>query len=579
MRSVVFLGVISLAAPLAAQPLRSLKNVPVPEPAGLSDYVRDRQALIVLGKALFWDMQAGSDGRTACATCHFHAGADHRSRNQLMDPVGEFTPNALLLDSMFPFRALADPSTRNSSILRDSAARAGSSGLFRRRFLDIVPGEAAERGEEILDAPAFTIGGMQVRRVTARNTPSSINAVFNVRNFWDGRASRVFNGFNPSGDGASAPGALVFKDGELVREPVRLDNASLASQAVGPVLDHLEMSYAGRTWPKLGKKMFSLPPLALQQVSADDSVLGPIARAGGRGLDERQSYLGMVRAAFLPKFWESGFLVNENGEILAGRTGEPHDTSEFTQAEFNFPVFWGLSLLAYQATLVSNDAPFDRFQEGDPGALTQEQQDGLRFYQTAGRCSTCHGGAEFTAASFSNNGRRAFQSTGVRPAGEDPGQGNASFKTSGLRNIELTGPYFHNGGQATLEQVVDFYARGGDFANGGLRAFNMTSTQKSALVAFLKSLTDDRVRFERAPFDHPELCVPAGHVESRPGVLVPAGSELFPRASAERWVALEAVGASGNQVPLRTFPELLAGAGGDGSRAHAMTAECTAPLP
>ena len=46
----------------------------------------DQNALVVLGKALFWDMQSGSDGRTACATCHFHAGADHRVQNQLSGP-------------------------------------------------------------------------------------------------------------------------------------------------------------------------------------------------------------------------------------------------------------------------------------------------------------------------------------------------------------------------------------------------------------------------------------------------------------------------------------------------------------
>jgi hypothetical protein len=105
---------------------------------------------------------------------------------------------------------------------------------------------------------------------------------------------------------------------------------------------------------------------------------------------------------------------------------------------------------------------------------------------------------------------------------------DGAFKTPSLRNVELTGPYFHNGGQATLEQVVEFYNRGGD-SRGiigadttglGLNPSNLdpeigpiflTDAQKAALVAFLKSLTDDRVRFEKAPFDHPQLLVPHGH--------------------------------------------------------------------
>ena len=64
------------------RPLASLKTVPTPEPKNLMRFVRDRAAAIVLGKALFWDQQVGSDGQ-ACASCHFHAGADSRLKNQL----------------------------------------------------------------------------------------------------------------------------------------------------------------------------------------------------------------------------------------------------------------------------------------------------------------------------------------------------------------------------------------------------------------------------------------------------------------------------------------------------------------
>src|SRR3954453_18035323 len=66
--------------PLSPAPL---KTVPVPEPSTLMNFVKDRKAAINLGKALFWDMQVGSDGMQACATCHFHAGADHRIKNNV----------------------------------------------------------------------------------------------------------------------------------------------------------------------------------------------------------------------------------------------------------------------------------------------------------------------------------------------------------------------------------------------------------------------------------------------------------------------------------------------------------------
>src|SRR6185369_15323272 len=112
-----------------------------------------------------------------------------------------------------------------------------------------------------------------------------------------------------------------------------------------------------------------------------------------------------------------------------------------------------------------------------------------------------------------------------------------------------------------LEQVVEFYVRGGDFTDGNvgrsLRPRNLSAGDRAALVAFMNSLTDDRVRFERAPFDHPELCVSIGHAESSPNVLLP--DDRDPSVAADKWAAIPAVGRSGNTVPLQTFDELLRG--------------------
>src|ERR1043166_8101864 len=98
----------------------SLKRVPVPQPTNLSKYVRDQDALVALGKALFWDMQAGSDGRQACASCHFHAGADHRAQNQLSKTSDAVPLNHSLTLDEFPFHALANTADNRSSVLRDT---------------------------------------------------------------------------------------------------------------------------------------------------------------------------------------------------------------------------------------------------------------------------------------------------------------------------------------------------------------------------------------------------------------------------------------------------------------------------
>ena len=95
------------------------------------------------------------------------------------------------------------------------------------------------------------------------------------------------------------------------------------------------------------------------------------------------------------------------------------------------------------------------------------------------------------------------------------------LKVPSLRNIALTAPYFHNGGQLTLEQVVEFYNRGGDFPDGyaqiplidpNIVPLGLTEQEKTDLVDFLRNgLTDPRVVAQSAPFDHPSLFVPNGH--------------------------------------------------------------------
>jgi hypothetical protein len=141
-----------------------------------------------------------------------------------------------------------------------------------------------------------------------------------------------------------------------------------------------------------------------------------------------------------------------------------------------------------------------------------------------------------------------------------------AFKVPGLRNVELTGPYMHNGGMATLMQVVDFYVRGGDFHEenlatldpivGGIRGLAGAEERKIELVDFLLALTDERVRDERAPFDHPQLLVPDGHE------LRVDGDPRRTRVLADRMREIPAVGAAGRRAqglpPLRPF---LAGEG------------------
>jgi cytochrome c peroxidase len=581
----------AIAAPVRAQttalPNLSLKRFPIPEPSNLNEFVRNRQAAIVLGKALFWDMQMGSDGIVACATCHFNAGADSRSKNQISpgllrvnstyapwtDQTFDRGPNWTLTAADFPLRLIRNPAHRDSQVLRDSNDIVSSQGVFHTVFKKSASGQAEEKDKTAPDPDAFRIGKLNIRRVEPRNTPTVINAVFNSRNFWDGRAESQFNGVNHLG--ASDIDARVYRADtpqDLRAVAVVLDNASLASQAVAPPVSGTEMSAEGRTFPDIfnkfatgnkekGKKARGLRPLAKQLVHPDDSVLGRLSRWPKPGLNV-STYEDLIRAAFHAQWWQSGLAIriDKNGNHSVAEASN-NAVSVFTQMEYNFSLFFGIAIQMYEATLVSDDSRFDRAAANPPtAALSAQERHGFDLFAntTRLRCINCHAGPEMTDVSVNRVAAagwdrfrenqwidRGFNNIGVRPTLEDLGLGgtndlgrplallrragrpniavDGAFKTPGLRNVELTAPYFHSGGYLTLRSVIEFYDRAGDFLpkdgrEGPIAGLNegmhLDEAEKDALIAFLLTLTDDRVRYQMAPFDHPQLFVANGHIGS-----------------------------------------------------------------
>ena len=189
-----------------------------PLPANLSEYVLNVDRAVELGKALFWDMQTGSDGLTACATCHYSAGADTRNKNQAHPGFsGDFTrlaPNATLTHSDFPLRKLADPDEATSAVLWDSTEVIGSQGVTKQDFNSLALGLSGEANEvddcSGIPDPLHSINGTNTRQTTGRNAPHAVNSIFYVDAFWDGRARSEFNGVDPSGLGN--PNAMVRKN-------------------------------------------------------------------------------------------------------------------------------------------------------------------------------------------------------------------------------------------------------------------------------------------------------------------------------------------------------------------------------
>src|SRR4028118_1385965 len=417
-------------------PTLSLKTVPVPEPPNLGEFVKDRPAAIALGKSLFWDMQVGSNGQQSCASCHFHAGVDNRDKNQLSpgllrvnasseaDPDITFNagkgPNSVLEPGDFPFHKLADPNDRSSAVLADTNDVAGSQGVTLAKFIDIDPGSPVDRVDVVPD-PVFNVQDINVRQVTERNTPSTINAVFNHRQFWDGRAQNEFNGVNPFGSRDSS--AFVLKSLRKQSPPekvkISLKNSSLASQAVGPPLSSVEASATGRVLPDIGqkfdrlkikklpresgKKLKQLRPLGTQLVHPEDSVLGSLSRWPQPGLQEK-SYENMIEDAFHRQWWDSKQIikVDASGTRSFKQPQGALATDEFTLMDYNFSLFFGLAIQLYESTLISDDSPFDRFMEGNSNALTVQQKQGKDLFEGKAGCINCHIKAEFTAASVNH---------------------------------------------------------------------------------------------------------------------------------------------------------------------------------
>ena len=731
-----------------------LGKVPVPEPSNLYKFVQNKQRAIELGKALFWDMQVGSDGVQACASCHFNAGADSRTKNQLSpgllnsvsDPItGETTvqkdttfevgkgANYQLSGSDFPHHKLTDNTlfttatltdvkgvvtTYPTSVTRDTNDVTSSQGVHFSEFQSASTGEVVDETQVVADDDGFIVDGTNTRRVEPRNTPTMINAVYNHRNFWDGRASANFNGVNNFGE--RDPYAYVYQKnvstGGLSAVNVLIDNGSLASQAMDPPVSKFEMSADGRTWEEIGdklttselgrqkgKRVVRLRPLASQEVDRTDSVLGKLSAYPRAGL-KTPNYDLMIRRAFRPEWWSSSEYVRINADKSRTIVPKKEGDNDYAQMEINFSLFFGLAVQLYQATLVADQTPFDAWLAGDNRALSTEAVIGFFIAHDEARCLNCHGGPELTFASVSKvNGlflkdgteiidddfpqgvtriRRhniideGFNNIGVRPTLEDLGVGgdtrvgplsfarrthqgendlnlttivddsgatviktpdsaarakalgaDGAFKIPGLRNVELTAPYFHNGGESTLEDVIDFYFRGGNFrkyaptlltdcastipqgdarlVDHPVQGFNVDRTEeviitglgilrgpmansgpgsdtppggdcdpndpdnlatgetnpfdgldaadRTNLVLWLKSLTDNRVIRRAAPFDHPQLFVPNGH----PGDHTQVIDDGTGRAIDGVLVEIPATGAEGTTVVQKTFEENL----------------------
>lgn len=319
--------------------------------------------------------------------------------------------------------------------------------------------------------------GVQTQ-VTNRRAPSVINAAYATTLFVDGRADDVFR------DPVTT--AIVLPSG-----------GALENQIAGPPVNTTEMAHLGRTWNDIATELGGMQPLALAT-----QVPAPLQQ----------------------------FLANDTYDAVFARVfGSPGVT----------PVRIVFAIAAYERSLVSDQSPFDLFLAGQ-GTLTTMQSLGLARFQTF--CAACH--TDLDAAVLATGPvLDDFRNIGVRPVAEDPGRflvtaqlaDRGRFRVPGLRNVALRGSYFHNGSQQTLGQVVDFYARGGDFADNKdplVDAINghIFVADSLQLQALMNALTDPRVANGLPPFDRPRLWSEGALALAEFGAGTIGSSGLPPRA-------------------------------------------------
>jgi cytochrome c peroxidase len=400
-------------------------------------------AKVRLGKALFWDEQLSSTRTVACGTCHIPAtgGGDPRSAASPLaihpGPDGLFGGADDILGSPGVPRTLADGSYIGSTHFG-----------FREQ-------------------------------PTGRRTISSVNAAYSPELFWDGRA----------------PGQFVDPVTAAVVIPA---GGALESQAVGPLVNDVEMAHVGRTWADVIARVAASTPLALA------------ARAPAALLDwiDGRSYAQLFAEAF------------------------PSDPA-ITAPNI------AMAIASYERTQFTAQTPFDAFLEsGDVNVFTPLEQQGFDVFSSA-NCNSCH-----QNALMSNN---TFRFTGVRPRTDDIGReavtgltvDKGRMRVPSLRNVELRPPFMRNGRFPTIESVVDFYDAGGHFdvPDAPVAPLNLTPQEKVALAAFLKRpLTDPRLAGELPPFDRPGLYTETDRVPETglaPGIagsggLVPSAVALEP---------------------------------------------------
>ena len=163
-----------------------------------------------------------------------------------------------------------------------------------------------------------------------------------------------------------------------------------------------------------------------------------------------------------------------------------------------------MAIACFERTVLSGNAPFDRYRHGEKSAMTPAQVRGMAVFFAKAKCDHCHEGPNFTMNTYANLGigtEKPDPDVGRYAITKDPRDWGV-FKVPALREVEHTAPSMHDGSLRTLREVVEFYDRGGipnRNLDPSIRPLHLTEGEKADLVEFLKALSGEGWQEVRAP--------------------------------------------------------------------------------
>jgi len=151
-----------------------------------------------------------------------------------------------------------------------------------------------------------------------------------------------------------------------------------------------------------------------------------------------------------------------------------------------------LVIATFERSIVSGEAPFDRWLKGDETAISEAAKRGFGLFNSKANCASCHSGWSFTDNSFHDIGTAKGDDIGRARLFPKSIKLRYAFKTPTLRDVARRAPYMHNGSVVTLDAVIDLYDRGGidrPSRSDLISPLRLTKDEKADLVAFLHTLT------------------------------------------------------------------------------------------